>query len=157
MPKLDRLLKTRATTRLAPEARPPRARLQADGQVGARVLRAPFMPVIYKRRPNTEIDHVRRQLLADYWADDLVSGAVQLLHLQKVVRRDLPRIRSKMLVVVGSKDATVPLWVAPYIERRALGVASFETRILEGAMHCFPLGMYSSEASLVVKEWMARP
>jgi len=81
------------------------------------------MPVMYKRRPNTEIDHMRRQLFADYWADDLVSGAAQLLRLQKAVRRDLPRIRSKMLVVVGSEDATVPLSVAPYIERRALGLS----------------------------------
>jgi carboxylesterase len=129
---------------------------ELTGMWGLIPLVAPFRPVLRRRRPNTETDPLRRKLFAEYWADDLVSGGAQLLRLQKAARRDLARIRSKMLVVVGSKDDTVPLSVAQYIEKRASGAASFESRILEGAGHCFPFDERRAEASLIVKEWMTR-
>lgn len=119
-------------------------------------LIAPFKSVLRRNRPNVETDPVREQLFADYWADDLVAGAVQLLRLQKAAQRNLSRIHSRVLVVVGSKDDVVPASVAQYVERKALGAASFEAKTIEGAGHLFPFDTYSAKACAIVREWMSR-
>jgi carboxylesterase len=117
---------------------------------------APFRPVIRRNRPNEETDPARRQLFADYWADDLVSGVVQLKLLLKAARRDLERVHSKLLVVVGTKDETVPASVALLVEKRAMGAASFESKSIAGAGHLFPFDAYSAQAALIVREWMTK-
>jgi carboxylesterase len=126
--------------------------------LGARLapLVAPFAPVIRKNRPNGETDPVRRKLFSDYWADDLVSGVVQLKRLHKAAHRDLARIHSKVLVVVGAKDEVVPASVAKLVEERAMGAASFESRTIEGAGHLFPFDAHAAQSSAIVAEWMSR-
>jgi carboxylesterase len=129
-------------------------------KAGARVSLAPlvaaFRPVIRRRRANEETDPARRLLFPEYWADDLVAGEAQLRRLQKAARRALGRLHSKVLVVVGSKDGVVPASVARLVEREAMGVASFESKTMEGAGHLFPFDARSAEAAGLVREWFER-
>lgn len=119
---------------------------------------APFFPVIRKNRalPEGEKDPVRMRMFSEYWADDLVAGAAQLNHIKREACRDLARIHSKVLVIVGEADGTVPASVAGYIEGKARGAASFEARKLAGAGHLFPFDERAAESSAIVREWMAR-
>jgi len=119
---------------------------------------APFKSVLRKHRPlpDSETDPARRQLFADYWADDLVAGAAQMKRILKEARQDLIRLHSKVLLLAGDADDVVPASVAPYVQARAQGAASFEARILKGAGHLFPFDARGPEAAAIVGEWMAR-
>ncbi len=122
-------------------------------------LVAVFTPVLKKKRPlpESETDPVRRQLFADYWADDLVAGVAQLRRILKEARKDLARLHSRVLLLAGGADETVPASVARYVEQRARGAASFESKVLAGAGHLFPFDERAAEASALVTGWMAKP
>lgn len=130
----------------------------ANAGVALSPLIAPFAPVIKRNRPllDTETDPARRQLFADYWADDLVAGAVQLKLLLREARRDLARVHSRVLVIVGEADDVVPPSVAGFIEERARAAASFEAKRLPGAGHLFPFDVRAAESAAIVREWMSR-
>jgi carboxylesterase len=115
-----------------------------------------FAPVIRKNRKNEETDSARRQLFEDYWSDDLVAGVAQLRLLQKAANRDLLRLHSKILVLLGEKDDVVPSSVGPYLEKRVIGAASYELKAIAGGGHSFPIYEGSDEAVKLVAEWMRR-
>lgn len=121
-------------------------------------LIARFKPVIRKNRPllDSETDPVRRKLFADYWADDLVAGAAQMKLVLREARRDLARVHSRVLVVVGEADDVVPASVAAYVQEKARGAASFDAKRLPGAGHLFPFDARAAECSGLVREWMTR-
>jgi carboxylesterase len=113
-------------------------------------------PVIKRHRTNEETDPLRKQLFEAYWSDDLVSQAAELRRLQKATKRQLQRVHSKTLVVVGDKDETVPPQVAHYLEKRVLGAASFESRSIAGVGHLFPFEQGSAEACSIIKDWVGK-
>jgi carboxylesterase len=113
-------------------------------------------PVIKRHKKNEETDSFRKQLFEAYWSDDLVAQAAQLRRLQKAARRDLARVHSKTLVVTGDKDDTVPSSVTSYLEKRALGVASFESHSIAGVGHLFPFDQGSAEACAIIKDWVGK-
>jgi len=121
-------------------------------------LIAIFKPVVKRNRPlpDTETDPVRRKLFADYWADDLVSGTAQLKRILREARQDLPRIHSKILVVVGAADDVVPASVAALVEERARAAASFESKSIAAGGHLFPFDGHAAETSTILREWMTR-
>lgn len=117
---------------------------------------APFVPVLRRGRPNTETDPARQRLHPEYWRDDLVAGAAELLKIVRAARRSLPRVGSEILVIVGSKDLSVPPSVADYVESLASRAASFEKRSIEGAGHLFPFDADSGRTRALVAEWLGR-
>jgi carboxylesterase len=119
-------------------------------------LVAPFFPVIKRKRPNPETDQLRKQLFDDYWKDDLVAQVVQLRRLQKAAGKDIVRVHSKVLLLVGEKDDVVPASIATYVEKRAIGAASFESKAIAGAGHGFPCDEGSDEAARLVVDWIRR-
>lgn len=118
-----------------------------------------FKPVIRRSRPlpSSETDPARMKLHADYWSDDLVAGVAQMRRLIKQARRDAIRIHSKVLVVVGDKDETVPYSVAAYLEKRMIGASSLEIKTIVGGGHIFPFDARGEETASLVREWAARP
>lgn len=135
----------------------PALRISKPGAAFAPFL-APFVRVLQRGRPvpDTETDPARRRLHPEYWADDLVSGAAELQRISRAARRAMPRVRSKILAIVGSKDLSVPPSVAEYAESLAVSAASFEVRRIEGAGHLFPFDAYSGQACSFIKEWLSR-
>jgi carboxylesterase len=117
-----------------------------------------FKPVIHRGKPlpSSETDPARMKLHADYWSDDLVAGVAQMRRLMKEARRDALRIHSKVLVVVGDKDETVPYSVAAYLEKRMMGAASFEIKTIVGGGHIFPFDTRGEETASLVREWTVR-
>lgn len=111
-------------------------------------------PVIKRHRKNEETDTLRKKLFDAYWSDDLVAGAAQLKRLQKAARASLTRVHSKTLVITADKDGSVPSSVASYLEKRMLGVASFQSRCIAGAGHLFPFEVGSAEACAIIEEWL---
>ena len=120
---------------------------------------APLAPVIKRNRPlpKEEKDRVRRRLFAEYWADDLVAGAVQLKRIQRLAKTALPRLGSRILVLAGSGDTVVLPAVGSYIERMARRAASVDSRVLDGAGHLFPFDASAAETASIVRDWMGRP
>lgn len=113
-------------------------------------------PVVKRRRRNEESDPVRKELFDDYWSDDLVAQAYQLRRLQKAACRELPRVHSRILLVAGEKDDTVPASVIKYVEKNALGAASFEARTIAGGGHLFPFDQGSLEACAEIQAWLEK-
>jgi len=121
-------------------------------------LLAPILPVIRRGKPApaSDSDPLRQRLHAEYRSDDLVAGAAQLVRVMRAARGQLGRLRSRILVMVGEKDDAVPPKVAEYVERLAIGAASFEKVRLEGAGHIFPFDADSGRACALVRDWFTR-
>lgn len=131
--------------------------LLSKAGVAAAPFVAPFAPVLRRGRPvpaSEAQDPVRAYLHGEYRSDDLVREAAALRRLQLAARRRLPALRSRLLVVVGSEDASVPPRVAAYIEDKARAARGVEVRLLPGAGHVFPFDARGPEAAALVAGWM---
>lgn len=118
---------------------------------------APFAPVLRRGRPVPAAeadDPVRAYLHGEYRSDDLVCQAAALRRLQLAARPRLAALRQRILVVVGSEDASVPPAVGAYVERKARAALSVEVRELPGAGHVFPFDARGPEAAALVADWM---
>jgi Esterase/lipase len=113
-----------------------------------------FTPAMRRPRANEETDPVRKILFPEYWKDDLVSGAAQLLKLQRAASRTLPRLRSETLVITGDADETVPPSIVGLIEKRATEAASLSFKTIEGGGHDFPCGYGSERACEEIVAWL---
>lgn len=135
----------------------PAFKIAKPGLVLAPLL-APFLPVVKKGRPlpGGEIDPLRRSIFPEYKADDLIGGLAQLNRLRRAATKALSRLDSRILVLLGGEDATVPGSVGPFIKARAPRAASLETRTIPAAGHRFPFEAGSEEAKRIVLEWMAQ-
>jgi len=131
--------------------------LLSKAGVAAAPFVAPFAPVLRRGRPvpdSEALDPVRSYLHGEYRSDDLVREAAALRRIQLAARRRLPALRSRLLVVVGSEDASVPPRVAAYIEAKARSALGVEVRLLPGAGHVFPFDARGPEAAALVSAWM---
>lgn len=119
-----------------------------------------FIKVIVRNKPISESDSTsadQRQLHAEYWTDELLSPVAELLKLSMLCRRNLVRLRSKILVVVGDKDVVVLPGVAPLIARLAVNAASVDTSVIQGAGHIFPFDDHAEETTRLVIDWISPP
>jgi len=126
--------------------------------IGLTPLIARFKPVIPQNRPLSAFDMqspARMALQPDYWADVMVAPAAELMRLNRLCRRNLKKLKSHTLLILGECDQTIPTNVAEYIRRAAPHAASFETHIIQGASHIFPFNEYAPEMVRTVLEWMA--
>lgn len=122
-------------------------------------LVAPFIRVIEANRPLSPADAAdptRTALQPEYWADVMLSPAGELQRLRRRCGRALCDVGSRVLVVAGAEDRTVPVEVVDYVKRAAPKAASFDSRVLSGAGHVFIFDEHADEASSIVLEWMAR-
>ncbi len=120
-------------------------------------LIAPFKPVIKRDRPlpeNDRNDAARTQRWAEYGCDDLVLPASQLRRLQLLGRRILPDIKSRVLLIQGTKDEAVNPASPEWIKSQARQAASFDIQMLEGRSHVFPFTAGSDEMSAAIKNWL---
>lgn len=123
-------------------------------------LAAPFARVIRANRPLSPADAAdpaRAALQPEYWADVMLAPAGELERLRRRCRRALRDVASRVLVVVGAEDRTVPVGVVDYIRRAAPKAASFDSRVLPGAGHVFVFDERADETAEIVRTWMAKP
>lgn len=119
---------------------------------------APFAPVIRKGRPipEGETNPSRMKRFEEYSSDDLILPASQLRRLQKLGRSLLPSVESRILLLQGSADPSVPPSVAGWVKAEARRAASVEVEMLEGANHIFPFAKDASKAAEILKAWIGR-
>ncbi|MFA6366334.1 MAG: alpha/beta fold hydrolase, partial [Candidatus Hydrogenedentales bacterium] len=126
--------------------------------IGLTPLISRFRRVIPQNRPLSAFDMqspARKALQPDYWADVMVAPAAELMRLNRLCRRNLKRLKSHTLLILGECDQTIPTHVAEYIRLAAPQAASFETYIIEDASHLFPFNEHAPEMVRVVQKWMA--
>lgn len=91
-------------------------------------LMAPFIPSVPKRNLDSD------SLWQGYRVNPL-RGAVELLRLQREVRRRLPQVHQPLLIVQGKLDETVDA-SAPEIITRGVRSAVKEVHWMEQSAHC---------------------
>jgi carboxylesterase len=127
--------------------------------MGLTPLASLFLRVLKANRPLSSADAAdptRAALQPEYWADVMVSPAGELQRLRGRCRRALRDVRSRVLVVAGAEDRTVPVGVVDYVERTAANAAAVESRILPGAGHVFIFDGNAEAAGRIVCEWMVK-
>lgn len=118
---------------------------------------APFIPVLKKGRVfSAEPNPARQKRFEEYSSDDLVLPASQLRRLQLLARGLLPRVESRILVVQGERDESVPPSVAEWVAHNAKRAASVDLRMLSEADHVFPFAKDASKAAEILKDWAAQ-
>ncbi len=84
-----------------------------------------------------------------------LRGAVQLLKLQRVVRRRLPQIRQPILLMQGRRDTTVSSRAPAEIAARVRS-ATKETYWLENSVHTLLLGIEQARAFELTHDFIRR-
>ena len=118
---------------------------------------APFKSAIAMNHPVSIADSAnpaRMALQPDYWADVLIKPAAQLERLRKACRKNIKRLKSQTLVILGGADRTVSPKVVHYLHKAAPSMASFDSYIIPGADHVFIFNEHSSAMLRLVLEWM---
>jgi len=118
---------------------------------------APFKSAIAMNRPISAADSAypaRSALQPDYWADVLIRPAAQLERLRKACRKNIKRLKSRTLLILGGADRTVSPKVVHYLRKAAPGMASFDSHVIPGADHVFIFNEHSSTMLQLVLEWM---
>jgi len=84
-----------------------------------------------------------------------LRGAVQLLKLQRVVRRRLPQIRQPLLLMQGRRDTTVSSRAPAEIAARVRSTTK-ETYWLEKSVHTLLLGVEQTQAFELTHDFIRR-
>jgi carboxylesterase len=131
----------------------------ANGQVALSPLVAPFKKVIARNLPPGDFDRAdsaRMALHGEYWSDILVPVSAELYRLNRKCRKNIGRLKSRTLVLVGEQDQIVPARVVDYLRRSAPHAASFDSHVIAGAGHCFPFDAHSTDAIRATIEWLKK-
>ncbi|MFA5852330.1 MAG: alpha/beta fold hydrolase [Spirochaetales bacterium] len=118
---------------------------------------APFKRVIAMNRPISAADSKYPERIAlqpEYWADVMIGPAAELERLRKFCRKNIKRLKSRTLVIIGEADKTVSPNVVPYLRKAAPEMASFESHTIPGADHVFIFNEHSAKMLRLVLEWM---
>ena len=84
-----------------------------------------------------------------------LSGLVELLRLQAVVRGELDRVRQPALLLHGRHDHSVPV-ASQDLLRRSLGSALVETHVLERSWHVITLDHDRDEVARLTGDFLER-
>jgi carboxylesterase len=131
----------------------------SNGPLALAPFVAPFKKVIARNRPPGDFDRAdpaRMALHRDYWSDDLVSASAELYRLNRKCRRNVGRLKSRTLVLVGERDPVVPTRVVEYLRGAAPHAASVDSLVIKGAGHCFPFDAHSVDAIRETIEWLKK-
>jgi carboxylesterase len=122
------------------------------------LARVPWLARRYALLPKTDrrdiADATARTASFTYEAVPL-AAAVELVRLQRVVRRELRRVVQPALVLHGRHDHTVAVAQAARLARR-LGSAWVEVHVLERSWHVITLDVERAEVGRLAVDFLAR-
>ncbi|HPE90140.1 MAG: alpha/beta fold hydrolase [Spirochaetaceae bacterium] len=130
----------------------------ADRRLALAPLLGRIAPVIRQGlAPSPEdAEGERLRLHEEYRKDLLVRQAGELTRVVRRARAALPRVRSRLLVVSGELDETVPASAAARISATALQSPEIRLETLKGAGHLFPfLAEGRHDCARLVEEWFS--
>lgn len=131
--------------------------LLSTNKVPATLIESHFRKFRVRKSPQPDFpndDDYLRRMRSEYWSVDLVLPVAHLFRLSLRVKKELPRLRSRTLIVVGEKDPVVPPSVVPLIKSRAVNAASIDSVILPGAGHIFTFDERTEETARAVLAWI---
>ncbi|MFQ3619746.1 MAG: alpha/beta fold hydrolase [Spirochaetales bacterium] len=122
-----------------------------------RLSLTPFLRYIFKRREKKEyifegIEEYRNIALS-YWRYNWPVQASELLKLQRLAIKALPRYTGKLLILLGGKDDTVPPSVSDLIRKKALN-AKVEAYTFTQSGHVVLNGEERAEVAEKVVKWL---
>lgn len=118
-----------------------------------------FKKVIIRNNPVAEMDkgsEDQRKLHDEYWKDDVLPCAAELYRLSRHCKSRLDRLRSKTMVMVGTKDSSVPPETADLVKRLAVNAVSMDIKALEDAGHRFPFDERAEETAGLILDWLKK-
>src|SRR5262245_8898838 len=123
------------------------------------IARIPLLPRRWRLLPKGSgqrdiADPVARRESFTYEATPL-TGVVELLRLQKIVRAELPRIHQPTLLLHGRHDHTVPVASLERL-RAALGARVTEAHVLERSQHVITLDVERERVAALVTDFLER-
>jgi len=148
---------------LASRVEPERIALLAPGMQTSHALLkftpllAPFAPILPEVPtgwvPREEDDEETREHGRRYWSRRDVKSAAQLLRLQRETRRRLRRVSAPVMAVVSRDDASVPVSVLDFLDRR-LPRGLGRRLVIEGCGHDVPQGTQKDRVAEAVASWL---
>ncbi len=118
---------------------------------------APFKKTLYTDKKPTAMDQtdpVRKALYEEYWKDDLIRPTASLVSLSRRARRNLRRVESKVLALLGGADPTVPTSVEKVLRKYLSRSASLRIETLPEAGHLFPFDGNAAVTAKIITDWM---
>jgi carboxylesterase len=116
-------------------------------------LLRPFVKRFRTRLSETFQDEDDRYMAEEYWRWRYPGPLAELLSLQRMAVKALPRIRVDTLTVIGTADRTVPLSVLRLVEERV--GARTERLVLEGCGHRVFRDRCGDSACARIARWFA--
>ncbi|HPM71992.1 MAG TPA: alpha/beta fold hydrolase [Spirochaetales bacterium] len=128
----------------------------ADRRLALAASLGRLVPVIKRDDPPSpeDAEGERRRLHEEYRKDTLVRQAGELNRVMRLARAALPRVRSRLLVVSGELDASVPASAAARIASTSRLSPEIRLETLKGVGHLFPfLPDGRHDCARLVEEW----
>ena len=123
---------------------------------------APFMKLFVRRMRWPYVlkegfdDPDSAVLATEYWGWRYSSQAASLLHIKRMARRSLSKVKADTLTIVGDADASVPASVIPLIERK-ISAARKRHLVIENGKHLILGGEQGGSVAAEVVTWLVEP
>lgn len=134
--------------------------LLSTNKVPWTIFESHFRKFRVRNRPMAEgsdNSEYQNRMHTEYWSDELILPVANLFRLSMRVKKEIKRLRSRTLVIVGEKDPVVPPSTAPLIARIAVNAASVDTVELKDAGHLFSFDERVNETARLVVDWIGKP
>ena len=123
---------------------------------------APFMKLFTRRvrwpyAPKEGFDDPDSIVLArEYWEWRYSGQAASLLHMKRMARRSLSKVKADTLTIVGDADLSVPVSVIPLIEQK-ISAARKRHLVIENGKHLILAGERAGGVADEVVRWLVEP
>ena len=104
--------------------------------------------------PDNELDPSVLPIAEEYARFNYISTVAELYRLQRIGRRELPRLTADTLVIVSRNDGAVPERVADYIAQRAAS-ARVESVVLDRSNHQLGDNVEKETVADALVQWFA--
>lgn len=120
------------------------------------ILLTPLLKHIIPRLPGTFKDTTgdpdREYLQREYWTHKHTKSAAEVFKLQRLARRNMPKVEADILTIVSKEDPTVSWKVTEYIDQR-VGSPVKRNIILPDGPHILVRGKREDEVIRAVTDW----
>ncbi len=112
-----------------------------------------IVPPVKAQTSETYDDPERRHMADEYWNWRWPHQTASLYYLIRKARKALPAVSCRSLLIVSQADRTVPVSVAPFVERQ-IGSPECRTVILEESAHVITDGQERSRVAAEMRAWL---
>ncbi|MCG8477833.1 MAG: alpha/beta fold hydrolase [Spirochaetales bacterium] len=112
-----------------------------------------IVPPVKAQTSEVYDDPERRHMADEYWNWRWPHQTASLYYLIRRARKALPAVACPSLLIASRTDRTVPVAVAPFVERR-IGSSDHRTVILDESAHVITDGQERSRVAAEMRAWL---